>query len=84
MSDFLWKLLQFGIVAGVICWLIYEKAPGGGLAYGVFALGVAWLLTIFPFWLIGKTRRGWRRGKARILARYHAPEQNIDLLGPHR
>lgn len=84
MSNFIWKLLQLVIIAAVVCWLIYDKAPGSGLAHGVVAVGAAWLLTVFPFWIIGIIRRYWRRRQTRVLRRNHAPEQDVDLLGPQR
>lgn len=84
VTNFLWKTLQLTIIIVVVCWLIYDKAPGSGFAHGVLAIGVAWLLTVLPLWLVGQARRYWRVGRPRIFSRDEAPKQNIDLLGPQR
>lgn len=82
MSDWLWRILQMSIVAAVVCWSIYDKAPGSPLAHGVVGIMVAWLLTTFPVWLFGRVNRYRLRRKSRILARNQPPQRDFDLLGP--
>lgn len=84
MSDWLWRLLQLAIIIGVVCWSIYDNAPGSGLAHVIVGIIAAWVLTVLPFWLFGKVRRYWRRRQARILASDQPAHHGADLFGSDR
>lgn len=76
--------MQLSIIAAVVSWSTYEQMPGSGLSHVVIGLGVAWLLTVFPFWIFGLVRRFWIRRKPGVLARNQPTHHDVDLFPPLR
>lgn len=82
MTNFLWKVIQLTIIIAVTCWVIYMDFNRNGLVTGLFAAGIAWVLTVLPLWLFGRIRRKLRADKGRVLARNETTQEDVDLLGP--
>jgi hypothetical protein len=77
--DFLWRLLQASIIAAVMCGNIYWRWTPNGFLAAMLGVGVAYVLTILPFILIGRIRRYLIRPSGAI-GRNEAAQHRLNLL----